>query len=302
MSHRQVVAALVGILMGCGESDERQVVDTGVTIQSWLSDKPTSGVGTLNVQISAPATLELEMTDPDVQGLRFTELGDAQTERMAGRVLISRRFRFSGKKGHYEIGPQTVGWQDESGEQTTSSSSIFVDLQVDPISVGELSDISEPDAIWSVPNWFYWGAGGCGLAVLAIGGGSVLFGTGRKKPQEDALVPPDLRAIRQWEAVQADMAMNDLDRSVAIARILRDYVEAVFAFPATGYTTSEILNHLGALVHLPEGNLARAERLLRATDRIKFTDESARSKLFEDLDNDLRAFVGSTRPHGWEFE
>ena len=54
--------------------------------------------------------------------------------------------------------------------------------------------------------------------------------------------------------------------------------------------------------HLPEGNMARARRLLRATDRVKYAELRPGQDFFEDLEADLRAFVGSTRPRTWEDE
>ena len=112
--------------------------------------------------------------------------------------------------------------------------------------------------------------------------------------------PPDLVALRQWDAIRSDEGLDDETRAQGASRIFREYTEAVLVFPASSWTTSEILRHLQRLAHLPQGNLPRAKRLLRATDRLKFAGESARDELFDELDADLRGFVASTRPSKWQ--
>ena len=110
---------------------------------------------------------------------------------------------------------------------------------------------------------------------------------------------PDVVALRRWDAVRSDPKLDDFARAVALAVILREYQEAALGFPATTWTTSEILEKLSAMAHLPEGNVGRAKKLLRATDYIKFADAAARQTLFEELDDAFRVFVSTTRPRAW---
>ena len=56
------------------------------------------------------------------------------------------------------------------------------------------------------------------------------------------------------------------------------------------------------MAHLPKGNVPRAKKLLRATDLVKYAEVSPESDFFDDMDADLRAFVGSTRPRSWSEE
>jgi len=141
--------------------------------------------------------------------------------------------------------------------------------------------------------------GGTGLLFL----GGIGFAFTRPRRARDVVVvpePPDIVAIRSWEAVRADEAMGDEEKAEALSRIFRVYVEGVLAFQATAWTTTEILARLTGMGHLPEGNVPRAKRLLRATDRVKFAEAKPGADLFDDLDSDLRAFVGSTRPTAWQ--
>ena len=270
-----------------------------VELEAWLSNQPKSGVGTLVVQMSVPDGVDVQWPEPTVQGLRFTETGDPQSERFGDKVVIRRSFRFSGKPGHYEIPPLTVDWKSEEGARSVSSRSIFFDLEKDPLRTGELSDIAEPASVWTLPGWVKWAVGALLFGLGALVGAGLLLRRVNAAPVPVVIDPPDVVALRAWEAACADQTLADYDKAVEISRIFRVYTEAALGFAATAWTTREILEHLGNMTHLKSGNVPRAKRLLRATDRIKYADASAVAELFDDLDSDLRGFVGSTRPVKW---
>ena len=75
-----------------------------------------------------------------------------------------------------------------------------------------------------------------------------------------------------------------------ISRIFREHVEAGWGL-LRPLDHPRDLDHLQGLQHLQSGNVPRAKRLLRATDRIKFADAKAALELFDELDAALRGFV-----------
>jgi hypothetical protein len=115
-------------------------------------------------------------------------------------------------------------------------------------------------------------------------------------------VPPDVACLRAWDAVRRDTTLSIDEKAAALSVLFRAYVEDVLGFEATARTTSEILEHLRGLTHLPEGNVTRAQRVLRATDRVKFAEHRPAEDWLAELDADLRAFVHSTRPSVWRDE
>jgi hypothetical protein len=270
-----------------------------VKIESWLNGSPQNGVGTLTVQVEIPAELEIQWPEPDSTGLRFTELGSPQSEVFGDATVIRRQYRFSGQPGHYEIPALTVRWGAGEASQSVSSKSIFVDLEKDPPRTGELIDIVEPAGVWVVPWWVWWLLGVALVGVLAMIGGGVLFSRWNAVDAPVEVIPADILAIRQWELAYRDPDMDEYTKAVEISRIFREYTESVMGFAASAWTTSEILQRLSSMPHLKKGNVPRAKRLLRATDRIKFADASVVDELFENLDSDLRGFVGSTRTVKW---
>ena len=165
----------------------------------------------------------------------------------------------------------------------------------------ELADIAEPPRIWTVP-WRVILVGVGLLGTVSLGIYLAFRVTRRGEAVELPPEPPDVAALRAWDRVRRDPALDDLARSLALSQIFREYTEVVLAFPATAWTSTEVLARLTGMQHLPEGNIPRARRLLGATDRVKFAGERGTEQLFEDLDSDLRGFVGSTRPRAWAEE
>jgi len=274
------------------------VTDAPAVVRAWLDGAPGAAGGVVVVQVEADAAVSLELDEPEVAGLEFREHGEARVEDLGQRVLVTRRYRYDGAEGSYEIPGVTVRWTGPEGEGEANSSPLFVDLGVEFPRPGEPADIVSPGRVWTVP-WPPWWV--VVVAGLGSAGGLVALNWLTNRPAAPVpAVPPDIAALRAWEAVRADRTLSDHDKAVAISRIFREYAQAVLSFPAEAWTTSEILVHLGQLHHLPEGNVPRARRLLRATDRVKFAEARAGSDLFEELDADLRAFVATTRPHRWE--
>lgn len=268
-------------------SSEQVVLDAEV--RSWIEDVSAVG-GTFTGQVVAPTNNNLQLMPPVSEGLTFEPLGDPRVEQAGSSTVLTQRWSFAGEKGNYRIDGPGAMW-GEDGQAIAPS--LFVDMGVGAPREGTLADITDPTQVDPFPIVAV--AVGSGVALLFIAG--VWFAM-RARPSEvpKAVIPPDVVAMRAWAKVQADPALDDHDRALAISGIFRTYAEAALAFPATAWTSSEILRYLEGLQHLSEANLPRAKGLLRATDRVKFADEAATEELFERLGSDLEAFVQTTRP------
>lgn len=296
--------ALVIACLGCGVpgGDVAEHASDAVQVRTWVEGDASRGVGTLVVQVQAQAGVALDLPEPTTPGLRFAEVGEPQVERIGAEVVTTRRFRFTGEAGSYEI-PALGVELDDTDALSVSSSPLWVDLGQEPAELEDFVDINEPPPVFQLSNAMIAGGVCLGLTGMGVLGG---LGIGlwafnrRGRPGALPAESPDVRALRQWDAVRTDGTLDDHDKAVALAVLFREYVESVLGFPATAWTTSEILRHLEGMPHLPDGNVGRARRILRATDRIKFADAAARATLFEELDDSLRTFVGSTRPRTWQ--
>lgn len=271
-----------------------------VEVRVFLDGPARSGGGNLIVQTEFDVGGEVQIPEPVATGLEFVVDGLPTTERIGERDVVTQRYLFRGRPGHYEVPPLLATWTDEQGASVEGqSTSLFIDVEVEPVQVGELVDIVEPLPVRSLASSPWLIAGG----LLSLGLGLATWPRGRSASAEPVRrLPPHREAIEAWERVRDDVSLTDEDKARELSVLFRRYVEAVFGFEATAWTTSELMAHLKSLSLLPEGNLPRARRLLRATDRIKFAEERPSSELIEELDSDLRAFIDATAPSAWQVE
>lgn len=290
---------MIALLLACTEpAPVVPADDAPLELRTWLAGEPKGGAGKLVVQLEVDDAVKgADVGLPEVYGLSF-RAEDPIVEHIGDRTVTTRTWTFHGEPGRYVIpGFHAVG-DGPAGPLTADSSALYVDLGQAPMTKDKLVDIVEPAPVRTLEAWKIAMVSVAGL--LLAGGVWIAFrGFGRKAPPPVVAEPPDVLALRAWEAVRRDPALDDHQRALSLSRIFRDYTEVVLHFPAQKWSTSEILAHLDSLPHLEEGNLPRAKRLLRATDRVKYAGEQAKVDLFDDLDADLRGFVSSTRPYSW---
>jgi hypothetical protein len=295
------LALACGFPWGSAEPSEE---GSRVELRVFLEGGPRAGGGRLVVQAEYDPAGELVLPEPvgrvpnSEVTLDFTPDGPPVQERIGDRNVVTQRYVFKGRKGSYEIPPLVASWKTPAAEAESQSRSVFVDIDTPPPREGELVDIVEPEPIGTFP----W-------VVVAIVGGVFALGLfvafrprRARGPAVARALAPDIAALRAWERVRDDRSASIDVKAQAIARIFREYTEAVLGFDATARTTGELLEHLDSLRHLPQGNVPRARRMLRAADRVKFAEDRPAAEWIAELDADLRAFVESTKPSAWKRE
>jgi hypothetical protein len=288
------VIALVLVLLGCGADVAAPMDDGPVAVRVALDGPVEKGGGALIVTAWYSDDGALDLPPPAAEGLTFSPDGAPRTERLGDRSAVTQRYVFRGRAGSYEIPPIVATWTGADGATSeVASDSVFIDLDAAPPVTRELADIVDPPVLVRVP-WVPI------LSVAALAGIGAAFLARRRRraraPEPARPVPPDVACLRAWDAVRHDPRLTIDDKARELSVLFRAYVEDVLGFEATARTTSEILAHLRSLAHLPEGNVTRAQRILRATDRVKFAEERPAEEWLAELDADLRAFVQSTRP------
>jgi hypothetical protein len=290
-------AALLLAWVGCSAPSVLAPLHPSVEVAAWIERAPPGHV--LVVQVEMPPDGELEPPNPQVRGLEFEALGRPVVEFIGSTEVLTARYGVTGVAGVYEIRGLDVVWTGVADEpQRAEAPALWLDMNVEPPRPDGFADIIEPEPLPTPP----WAA----IAAL-LGGGTVLvlglwiaFRRGGDEPAlETQPEMPDAVALRRWDAVRMDPALDSFAKAAALSQIFRDYVEEVLEFPATAWTSTETLRRMAELEHLHIDNVPRAKRLLRATDRVKYAEAGLDAGLFEDLDDDLRNFVSTTRPHAW---
>jgi hypothetical protein len=210
-----------------------------------------------------------------------------RTERAAGRVRLTQRHVLSGPAGSRVIEPVCV-------DDALCSDALYVDLgpATPPAGMQDIVEPSPPPAPWP------WGTIAAFTAVsgIAIGAWRRWRRPVVAAPATGPDDPAHVVALRRWEALRADPSLDDEARALALSELFRDYLAASLHIPARSLSTSEVLRALGGRAALRDGHLQGAERLLRATDRIKYAEDRPGADKFGIFDEDLRAFIGATRP------
>ncbi len=293
-----ILAVLVFVYGCAGEPvAPRSSAEDALKGRAWLEAAPSASGGRLAVQVEYPRGKEVVVEPPVAEGLTFETAGPPRREAIGDRWVETTVWSFQGDGGHYEVRPGSVRASDALGPSIPISS-LFVDLGVEPVRPAEIADIEEPARLWSVPWRGLAVAGGLSAASAAVGGWYLR--RRRPAPIAVAVEPPDVIALRAWDSVRSSPALDAHAKALELSRIFREYAEEVLRFPATAWTTTESLAYLTSLPHLAAGNVPRAKRMLRATDRVKYAEVETSEEWLEEWDADLRAFVASTRPRGWD--
>jgi hypothetical protein len=112
-------------------------------------------------------------------------------------------------------------------------------------------------------------------------------------------IPPHIIAQGAWADARAQIE-EDHALAVRLSMILREYIEARTGVPATKGTTNEILQHFEDHgfdgLHFDVEARLRVQRILDATDRLKFAREGGGEVFFQSLDKDFEAIINATRP------
>lgn len=289
--------ALACLLAACGADGPPPlpVDDTPLAVDAWRED--ASGGTTLVERVVARDGVAWSPARTVPDGLTLAPAGES-VETLDGRTVTTRRTRPAGAPGRYILDGLCA--RPASGEPVCASA-VFLDLAV-PGTETEMADIVEPDALGPDLSGLAVAAVGFALAAVLAFFALMSFLRGRR-PSRTAPVPPPepphVLALRRWDAVRHDPEIDDFAKALALSEITRAYVEAVLAFPATKWSTTETLAHLGGMTALAEGNVPRVRRLLQATDRVKYAGARPSERFFEDLDADLRGVIDSTRPRVW---
>jgi hypothetical protein len=261
-------------------------VDAGepilVDVKSWAS----SG---WNVQPGIPFAdgLEVELV---------SEEGPVQIDE---RTVRTWRYSLSGPAGSYVVATsEGHGQGPNDQERTFEPLPLFVDIGVKGPTGGPMDGFAVAPPVSPPPyRWMALTA----LVVLALLG--LVWFIRRKLNSRPAVLPPAIPAHIVAQGAWADartQITEDHPLAIRLSMVLREYIEARTGVPATRATTNEILSHFEHHgfdgVDFDIEARMRVQRILDATDRLKFAREGGGEDFFATLDKDFEGIIDATRP------
>jgi hypothetical protein len=233
----------------------------------------------------------LTAPDLDIQRLATSDPTDD-----GGRTLQITRSSLRGPPGNYIVMPGEIRFSSEEGDElSVRPPSIFVDLGVESPVQTVLTEFETPppnvtDSPEEPQSSWLWPLLAGTLVLLSV----VLWVWRRHRRPAPPLSPMDA-ALRDWrEARRAEL--DDQALAYQLSWIFRGYLEALDEWPARSRTSHEVLSWLQEERESPlDGDtLSASERILHATDRLKFGGEGGGTLFFDRLEQDLHHVIHQT--------
>lgn len=251
---------------------------------------------TVEVEVWQTEGWTLEVPPPMSEGLTVAPIGVDGPSVVARRSRVTATFELSGEDGSYVVGLppiEATGPGDQS--RTLEPAPLFVDIGVPGPQLGPLAELEElpPE---EPPNPLHVVAAAAGgLALLGLLGALVWWRMRPAAPPPP--VPADVAARAAWTRAR-ESGIDDHALALALSEILRTFLQEVTGFPAMSRTSMEILAWASSSLQLESSLRARAQRVLEATDRLKFAREGGGEDFFEELEADFLAVVAALAGSG----
>ena len=145
-----LLSALVVGPVACSTTDvpTESVSTQPLDVRTWIEGDPGRGIATLAVQITQDPELDVALTEPEARGLRFVEVESAERERLGSQVVLTRRFRFSGEPGSYEIPALQATTTVGEAPLAATSDPIWIDIGEAPPLPDDFVDIEDPEPVF----------------------------------------------------------------------------------------------------------------------------------------------------------
>ena len=266
---------MIWALLACSGLDDPVVepVRVATSVQAQQVPSGEAVVWTIDVTIPPNWTATYDPPVPDELTASISNDGPDTT------------LTLTGPDGSYELEAFDVVVKGPTDATTLRTTPVFVDIGVD----GPRSELQEVSAAQrpEPPLWPKVLAGLAGAAAL-MGLAYAAWQRFKPQPAPPPATPPHILALREWNTARMKLRDDDHALALALSDIFRRYAQAVTGLQATALTSSELLHGLPR-----HWDRERCKRLLTATDLIKFARAEGGQDLFNQLDLDLKAVLGS---------
>jgi len=240
---------------------------------------------------------------PFAEGLETELVAEEGPVQVDGRDVRTWKYALSGPDGSYVVGvTEGEGRGPEDQERTFEPSPLFVDIGVKGPTGGPMDGFATAPPPKPPPYRWMAITAAVVLAIIAL-----IWGVRRWLRNRPTVLPPPIPAHivaqKAWSNARSQIT-EDHALALRLSMILREYLEARTGVPATKGTTNEILKHLEHHgldgVSFDIDARMRVQRILDATDRLKFAREGGGDAFFASLDKDFEGIINATRPRSMD--
>ena len=244
----------------------------------------------LFIDVYLPEQAEIQGTIVPQGSLDFTLQAAPEEQIIAKQRRIRYQYELQGKPNSYVIRFDDITYlsshktipilpENSISDQNQNNKTLHT-IQVDPLFydldvVGPVADVPSLLKPSSRSNSYWlWGI------LIASIGSFYLYRRTRKtglyqhhgRNREDIL-------LESWEEA---MLLEEHSRSVAISNLMREYLSEIYGQPFTQYSQSEVLHWLRRS-YAPVELKKHIEKIITATDRLKFSREGGGEDFFSEL-------------------
>jgi hypothetical protein len=311
MAFLPVCLGSLGFIAGCREGGRRIsevrkrppiAVNAGV-------DKAVAATGdvityTVTVDRSPEVVVRIPEFGAEIADFRIVDMGTEGPKEIEGRVVIKKWYKLrADTAGSYIIPPVKLAYRPKSdaAEKEIQTSQIFVEVKPDTPArerqkdIIDIKPLEEPQI-----NYLLWLTviGGAVTAGLLVAGGIICYRR-RKKGGEATVKPPAheaaLAELNKLKGVKYNDVQEIKRLYFNLSEIFRRYLEERYGFPATDWTSEEIISQTNKNRELTFELKEQSKLFLHNTDLVKFAESIPGDEQIQEELNRAISFVEATK-------
>ncbi|MBM76157.1 MAG: hypothetical protein CMK59_12210 [Proteobacteria bacterium] len=265
---------MIFVLLACDV--EKNISEDPISVEAWVEDKQVNSESDVELHVAVRYLPEYEplILPPSSDGLEIELLEQKEPHWIGSLQQQEFHYQLSGKEGSYIINPAIV-----------SSALLSEDLQANLIyvDIGEAQQEAQLFDAIAPPqdqNDWIWMLAGAGV-VAGLVGGFLYF---RRRP---LVLEPHVLARQKWDSAKG---LEPHPRAVQSSMIVREYLWIQHQAPLLELSAEESVVWLQKST-LPSQIQVEIQKVLTATDRLKFARQGGGELFFKELDTAFEQIV-----------
>ncbi len=288
LKNKILILAALSMLIACGKKESGEAADTRklppVVVNASIDkvEATTGDIISYTVEVSSEPGLKVYIPEAGekIAGFRIVDWGDEDPRELNDRIIVKKWYKLQADIiGGYIIPAVNVSYvdRDSGNEKFVSTAELFVRVKSSISDDEEFNDIIDIKPLVDLTTDYSRAvviasaAGGVLIALLLL----IYILRRRNRQVEIPALPPHETAFSELDKLKNSGLLQNGDIKgyyFAMSEIVRRYMEGRFGFPASEWTTQEILPVVTNGLNLDTVLKELIRTFLNNTDTVKFTD------------------------------